>query len=240
MIEEKWLIVGNSTFAKLLRDLMLDENVVNSDSFIGYLSLDPNSEDLVSSLELADGSGVSKRTGEEVNELLLRSGRINVISTIGYTQMNEARERSINILCSVYCNMRKVNFISKDAYVAKNALIGDGCIIMPKSIIEPEVFIGDGTVLWYGVHIAHHSVISKYCWIAAGSIVGSSCELGSGCFLGLGSIVPSNAVLGSQVLIAAGAKSPKFMGDKEVALRSAEIPSAKNATMNSIELVRFM
>ena len=80
--------------------------------------------------------------------------------------MNENREKIFKYL-SNHNNLKIQTFISKDIAIYKNVKIGLGSIIFPGSVVEPYSTIGNGSVLWFGAHICHHTNIGDFVWVAA-------------------------------------------------------------------------
>ena len=106
----------------------------------------------------------------EINEF----SEISIYCSIGYSNMNKSRETACETLKRFLPNIQIKSFISNEAYIGANVIIEDGCLILP-TIIEPNVTIKKGSVLWFGSQVCHHSTISSYSWLAAASVVGAKC-----------------------------------------------------------------
>lgn len=94
------------------------------------------------------------------------------------------------------------------AVVSRFARISDtGVYIGPFTYIQPDVEIGEGTVILSGVNVSHTSIIGKYCFIAGGATIGAYTELENNVFIGQGSLIISEKVkrIGENAFIAAGA-----------------------------------
>jgi UDP-3-O-[3-hydroxymyristoyl] glucosamine N-acyltransferase len=70
---------------------------------------------------------------------------------------------------------------------------------------ERDTVIGDGTRVDRLVHIAHDSVIGKYCIIVAGTIVGGFVEMGDGVYCGMNVSIKPRVKIGAGSKIGAGA-----------------------------------
>jgi sugar O-acyltransferase (sialic acid O-acetyltransferase NeuD family) len=97
--------------------------------------------------------------------------------------------------------------VHPSAHVSKYATIGKGVVIHMNAIVHPDVFIDDGTVLSYNTAISHNSVVGKYCYMAANSMIGAYVHVEDHVFMGLGSTIVSGKVgwVGKNAIIGAGA-----------------------------------
>lgn len=65
------------------------------------------------------------------------------------------------------------SFISKSAYVSKSSNIKRGSVIMPKTVVNANVQIGEGYIISAGAIVDHDFKIGQYCHINAGAIIPS-------------------------------------------------------------------
>jgi UDP-3-O-[3-hydroxymyristoyl] glucosamine N-acyltransferase len=88
-------------------------------------------------------------------------------------------------------------------------ILGDNVVIGSKSNVDRgswrDTIIGEGTNIDHLCHIAHNVRIGKHTWIAAGSILCGSCEVGDKCQIGAGTIILPHVKLGNKVITGAGA-----------------------------------
>jgi sugar O-acyltransferase (sialic acid O-acetyltransferase NeuD family) len=125
--------------------------------------------------------------------------RYAILMAIGYHECNALRTRkSTEIKAMGY---RLASYVSTRAWVAGNAKIGEGCVILDHVSIEPGARLGDNVALWSGVVVGHHAAVGDHCWLAAGATVGGSAQLGNGCFLGLNATIAHEVQLGERCLI---------------------------------------
>ena len=68
-------------------------------------------------------------------------------------------------------NIKVATIISKDAYVSPKAQIGDGCVLLPKCVINTNAVLKDGCLINIGAVVDHDSIISKGCHICIGAVV---------------------------------------------------------------------
>lgn len=97
------------------------------------------------------------------------------------------------------------SFIDPSAYIANSAKIGENCIILNRSIVEPFAEIGDGTFLRSESYVSHHSKIGSYCYLAPRATIAGKVEIGSFCFLGINCTVHDKKKIGAHSIIGGGA-----------------------------------
>ena len=90
------------------------------------------------------------------------------------------------------------------AYVPDNTIVGEGCHIFIKSIIEPGVTLGRGVIINSGAVIGHDVVIGDGAHITATSVIGGRCVIGENTFLGLNTLVLPDITIGKNVVVGAG------------------------------------
>ncbi len=132
---------------------------------------------------------------------------------IGYTKFNAVRER--------FCDeargkgYRLISYICSKATYWKGAAIGDNVFIFEDNTIQPFVTIGNGTILWSGNHIGHHSRIADYCFVSSHVVISGHCKVGSHSFLGVNATIADGVQIGKRNLIGPGALIQKNTGDDE-------------------------
>lgn len=121
---------------------------------------------------------------------------------IPYTQLNRLRHRLVAQLDAWGYSL--ASYISSRAFVWDNAQLGRHCFIFEDNTVQPFVSIGEGTILWSGNHIGHHSRIGSYCFISSHVVVSGHCEVGDRCFLGVNSTIGNNVTIGEECWIGPG------------------------------------
>lgn len=96
-------------------------------------------------------------------------------------------------------------FIDPSAYIAKSAKIGENCIILNRSIVEPFAEVGDGTFLRSESYISHHSKVGEYCYLAPRATIAGKVVVKSFCFLGVSCIIHDSKTIGAHSIIGGGA-----------------------------------
>lgn len=124
-------------------------------------------------------------------------------AAINYQDMNNIRKRFY--LNAKFKGYQPASYISPQAFVWKNAKIGEHCFIFEHNTIQPFVTIGNNVIMWSGNHIGHHSIIHNHTFVSSQVVISGSCEVGEGCFLGVNSTIINNVSIGRNTVVAAAA-----------------------------------
>ena len=145
----------------------------------------------------------------------------NVVMAIGYNDLNRVRESLFTRLHEKGYEIE--SYIHPDACVYTDHPLGEGCVVLPGAVIEPYAKIGDNTMIWCNVTVAHHSSIDENCWIAAGSVISGEAKVLRNTFLGVNATVVNTVTVGEYNIVGANALITKDTKSNSVNLaRSAE------------------
>jgi len=120
-----------------------------------------------------------------------------------YTQLNRLRARLYQQAKAM--GYQPASYISPQAFVWRNAKIGEHCFIFENNVIQPFVEIGSNVVLWSGNHIGHHTKIQDHCFVSSHVVISGFCNIGESCFLGVNATLGNNVNVGADCLLGAGA-----------------------------------
>jgi len=98
-----------------------------------------------------------------------------------------------------------VSYVSPNAMIGPQTLIGDNCFIFEGNVIQPFASIGNNTILWSGNHIGHHSSIGAHCFLASHVVISGRVNVGNNCYFGVNSTVRDGINIASKCTIGAGA-----------------------------------
>lgn len=127
----------------------------------------------------------------------------SVFVAVGYHRMNKTREQICLDLqergydLASYCS-------SKATHWDQNT-IGRNVFIFENNTLQPFVNIGDGTIIWSGNHLGHHSTIGSYCFITSHAVISGHCIVGNRCFIGVNATIADSLTIADDCLIGAGA-----------------------------------
>ena len=113
-------------------------------------------------------------------------------------------------------SLKLKSLISKKADVSPSSKLENGSILLDNTIVEPDVFIGECTIINVGAQIHHDSKIGKYCEIAPAAILLGGCSIGNYTFVGANSTILPNVKIGENVTIGAGSVVTKDVSNGKV------------------------
>jgi sugar O-acyltransferase (sialic acid O-acetyltransferase NeuD family) len=144
------------------------------------------------------------------------------IST-GYAKLNKLREKKY--LEAKAKGYKFISYISPQANVADNAIIGENCFIFEDNTIQPFSIIEENCILWSGNHIGHHSIIRKNSFIASQVVISGGVEIGSNTFVGVNATIRDHIKIGKANVIGAGALILNDTEDYKVYMEAPTEPS---------------
>lgn len=93
--------------------------------------------------------------------------------------------------------------ISSTAVVTKNSIIGNGCAIMQRAIVN-KACIGDYTIVNTGAIIEHQCAIGSNTFIGPGSVLCGEVHVGDNCYIGAGVNIAPGVNIVSDTIIGIG------------------------------------
>jgi sugar O-acyltransferase (sialic acid O-acetyltransferase NeuD family) len=108
-----------------------------------------------------------------------------------------------------------VSYVSSQAFVWHNVMIGENCFILEDNTLQPFVEIGNNVVLWSGNHVGHRSVIKDHCFVSSHCVISGFCTINESCFLGVNCTLENNLEVGEDNFIGAGAIIRKSTSPKD-------------------------
>jgi sugar O-acyltransferase (sialic acid O-acetyltransferase NeuD family) len=151
-----------------------------------------------------------------------------------YTQLNRLRSR-------IYLDLKvrgysPASYISKNAFIWPNVVLGEHLFIFEDNTIQPFTKIGDNTVIWSGNHIGHHSVIQKNCFIASHAVISGFCTIGSNSFIGVNATIANNVEVGINNWIGLNVTLTKSTNENEL----HKGPRSKAEEISSLEFFKVV
>jgi sugar O-acyltransferase (sialic acid O-acetyltransferase NeuD family) len=135
-----------------------------------------------------------------------------VLVGVSYQKMNQLREAKYNQAKAM--GYECISYVSSQAHTVRDFQIGDNCLVLENSVIQPFVKIGNNVTICSSSVIGHHTVIRDHAFISPGavilgvvtigekSLVGANAtiyqgiEVGEACLLGMGVCLNQNAKAG--------------------------------------------
>lgn len=139
---------------------------------------------------------------EELNLFYPPDSGVYIFVAISYVQLNRLRTYFYQLLKKQ--GYKFATYISKNAFIWKDAVIGDNTFIMEQNTIQSNVVIGDNCVLWSGNQISHGSRIGNNVFFSINCSISGFCEIKSNCFLGANSIISDGVTIEEDCFLGAG------------------------------------
>jgi sugar O-acyltransferase (sialic acid O-acetyltransferase NeuD family) len=136
--------------------------------------------------------------------------KVQLLITIGD---NEIRKKVANSLIADFGI-----FISKEASICSDTVIGVGSQIIKGAILQPSVVVGDHTIINTKCSVDHDCVLGNFCHVAPGTTICGDVSVGNGTFIGAGATVIQGITIGHNVTIGAGAVVINDIPDNAVAV----------------------
>jgi sugar O-acyltransferase (sialic acid O-acetyltransferase NeuD family) len=111
---------------------------------------------------------------------------------------------------------RLATFIHPMAYVAPNARLGAGTVVMPNAAISSATTIAKGCLIMVGATILHNTKIGNYCHFAAQCCVGANMNIAEGVHIGLNATTRENLTIGKNAALGMGSVLTKDMAENEI------------------------
>lgn len=114
----------------------------------------------------------------------------------------------------VLAKRRKLaTFVSPAAFVADDAVLGEGVIIYPNATVHARVQLGRGVLVNSNASVGHETQIGDFSNVGPGVSLGGRCRIGAGVYLGIGSTLLEELTIAPGAVIGAGAVVVKPVTD---------------------------
>jgi sugar O-acyltransferase (sialic acid O-acetyltransferase NeuD family) len=113
-------------------------------------------------------------------------------------------------------NDRLATFVHPLAYVAPNAQLGAGTVVMPHAAVSAATVVGKGCLIMVGATVVHNTTIGKYCHFAAQSCIGANMNIADGVHIGLNATARENLTIGKNSTLGMGSVLTKDIGENEI------------------------
>lgn len=188
---KKIIIFGNSNFAKLMKWYI--EN--DTDREVECFCVEERfiTQSYFEKLKVVPFEHIEEKYTPDKYEILI---------AIGQSGMNNIREKIFN-----KCKSKGYHVASyiHSSCIQSNSKIGEGNIILEKTLIQPYAEIGNGNLIWYGVLIAHDDVIGNFNTIAGGVSLCGFVHIKNNCYIGNASMIHEYTIIDDYTLVGAGA-----------------------------------
>lgn len=154
---------------------------------------------------LFDDDVVLLKGFKELTDWLDKQVSINQIYCAVAIGGERGRERLSLLKKMKSIGLSSLTIIHPTAFVAQNAIIGEGCQILANSTICVNVKIGAGTIINTAASIDHDCVLGEGVHVGPGAHLAGEITVGDGTFIATGATVLPGLKIGADVIIGAGA-----------------------------------
>jgi sugar O-acyltransferase (sialic acid O-acetyltransferase NeuD family) len=156
-------------------------------------------------------------------ETLYPPSEYGVFVAITYTQLNRVRTRLYRAANAK--GYVPVSYVSSQAFVWRNAVIGENCFIFENNVIQYHAQIGNNVVLWSGNHVGHRAVVRDHTFVSSHVVISGYCDIGESCFLGVNSTIGDRVKIAKDCVIGAGTVIVKDTEEGQVYTGNREGPA---------------
>jgi len=122
----------------------------------------------------------------------------------GLGQIRDATLRKQVVLKAKEAGFRFPSIIASSAYVSKHVQLGEGSMVMHKTLINSGVVVGEFSIINSGAILEHGVEVGEFSHISTKVVVNGDSKVGSEVFIGSGSIVRQNLNIGRNSFISMG------------------------------------
>ena len=123
------------------------------------------------------------------------------------------------LLCDLNIPIERfTNVIHPSAVVSDTAKIGKGVVLMPFTLVSPNVVIGNHTQMYAQSFVGHDTKVGEMVFIANNSSIGGIINIKKGAHIGSNSSIIERIFIGEFSIVGLGAVVLKDVGDFEKAV----------------------
>ncbi len=126
-----------------------------------------------------------------------------MLIAVGFKQVN--RLRAEKYVEAKQLGYELVTYVHSKATVWRDLIIGDNCIVMENTVIQPFAEVGNNVTLGPGSSVGHHSIIKDHCLLASHVDVSGNVTVEPYCFLGANSTIRDGVTIAAECVIGANA-----------------------------------
>lgn len=102
-------------------------------------------------------------------------------------------------------NYNFLTLIHPTAYIAQNVILGEGCQILARAVLQIGSQLGDNVIINTNATVDHDCVIAYHSHIAPGATLCGDVSIGKTCHIGAKATILQGIQVGNNCLVAAGA-----------------------------------
>ncbi|HEY0655317.1 MAG TPA: acetyltransferase [Chryseosolibacter sp.] len=142
----------------------------------------------------------------------------NFVIAVGHVKSNAVRKKLFNTVKNL--NGHFPTIVSPRAYVAKNAKLGEGVVVLHNAFINRNSLVEDNCIVNTGSIIEHDCKIGRHCHVAPHATVNGGCSIGSDVLIGTSAVIIQGVSIGQNSVVGAGAVVIRNVGDNSLVFGS--------------------
>jgi sugar O-acyltransferase (sialic acid O-acetyltransferase NeuD family) len=109
--------------------------------------------------------------------------------------------------------VRVATCVAPNAFVARDAVLGQGVLLCPGAVVNSRAVLGDNTIVNTLSSVDHDCFLGSHSQVTAGVTFGGWVRVGENCFFGVKSAVVPRVTIGKGVVVMAGALVTQSLPD---------------------------
>ncbi len=143
-------------------------------------------------------------------------GKAEFVVTVGQIKSAALRMKLHRMIEDVGGQLATI--VSPTAHVSKYASLGEGTVVMHRSIVNADAKVGKGCIINTSSIIEHDVTIGDYSHISTGAVVNGGAVVGEATFIGSCCVINQLVTIGNVTIVGAGAAVVSNIPDKCVAV----------------------
>jgi sugar O-acyltransferase (sialic acid O-acetyltransferase NeuD family) len=158
-------------------------------------------------------------------ELVVSCQVIGAVLGIGIVDVDTSRSALCKRLLAL--GLALPSIISSTAVINPDVIIGDGTIVMDGAVVNPGARIGECSIINTNATVEHDCTVGAYSHIAPGVVLCGGVSVGAESIIGAGACVLPGLRIGERCLVGGGATVTRDLVDPGVYIGSPAIRMAK-------------
>ena len=146
--------------------------------------------------------GIPVLGGDELLSQMSTHGVEYFMIGVGGTGNNHPRQKLFELASEQ--GLKPLTVQHPTAIVSANAIIGDGCQLLPGCIINAGARLGLNVIVNSGAIVEHDCTIGNHVHLATGAKLAGTVQVGSGAHIGAGATIRQCLVIGAEAIVGAG------------------------------------
>ena len=123
-----------------------------------------------------------------------------------------------------------ISYISSKAITWPDLTVGDNCIVLEGSVIQPFTKIGNNVFIGCGSMVGHHCSIAEHCFLAPGSVALGNTRIEPYCFIGANATIRDGVTVARECVVGAGVTIRRDTKAQEVYMGERAEPAEGGST----------